>query len=70
MVRHMMGITDEERQKRREEILGTKEADFHQFADALETVCKNGMVVVVASAGDVAVANEKRPGFLRVKNVL
>jgi len=44
--------------------------DFHAFADVLETVKEKGVIVAVASADDIAAANEERPGLLQVKNVL
>lgn len=70
MVRYMLGITDEERQQRREEILGTQERDFHEFAEVVDNVRAKGAIVAVASAGDVEAANKERPGLLQVKNVL
>ena len=48
MVRYLLGITEEERQQRRDEILGTTPADLRTFGDALEAV-KGGSVVVVTS---------------------
>ncbi len=44
--------------------------DFHMFADVLETVREKGVIVAVASAVDIAAANEERPGLLQVKKVL
>merc|ERR1719331_3181873 len=50
LMRHMLGITDEERQRRRDEILATTEEDFRAFAEFLETVREPaGRVVAVAS---------------------
>jgi hypothetical protein len=70
MMRYIMGITDEERQQRREEILSTSVKDFHAFADALESVKEKGVIVAVASADDIAAANKERPGLLEVRKVL
>jgi Zn-dependent M16 (insulinase) family peptidase len=70
MMRYIMGITDEERQRRRDEILSTSVKDFHAFADALESVKDKGMIVAVASADDIAAANLERPGLLEVRKVL
>eukprot|EP00238_Polyblepharides_amylifera_P009616 CAMPEP_0196574836 /NCGR_PEP_ID=MMETSP1081-20130531/4451_1 /TAXON_ID=36882 /ORGANISM="Pyramimonas amylifera, Strain CCMP720" /LENGTH=1082 /DNA_ID=CAMNT_0041892963 /DNA_START=123 /DNA_END=3371 /DNA_ORIENTATION=+ len=70
MVRHLLGITDEERQARRDQILSTSIQDFKDFAEVLETVKTSGRVVAVASAEAVKTANEKRPGLLTVKNIL
>ncbi len=49
MVRHLMGITDETRQKRREEVLGTTAADFTALAAVMDKWVANGRVVVLGS---------------------
>jgi hypothetical protein len=43
---------------------------FSYFADVLETVREKGVIVAVASADDVAAANEERPELLQVKKVV
>ncbi|CAK9212034.1 unnamed protein product [Sphagnum troendelagicum] len=48
----------------------TSVKDFHMFADVFETVREKGVIVAVASADDIAAANEERPGLLQVKKVL
>lgn len=70
LMRYLLGVTDEERERRWEEILSTSVKDFHEFADVLEAVKDNGLVVAVASSNDVASANQERPNFLVEKNVL
>ncbi|XP_031491266.1 presequence protease 1, chloroplastic/mitochondrial-like isoform X2 [Nymphaea colorata] len=70
LLRHLLGVTEEERQKRREEILSTSVKDFRQFAEAVDTVRHNGVVVAVASADDVTTAHSERSGFFEVKKVL
>uniref|UniRef100_A0A1D1Z8Y6 Presequence protease 1, chloroplastic/mitochondrial n=1 Tax=Anthurium amnicola TaxID=1678845 RepID=A0A1D1Z8Y6_9ARAE len=70
LVRYMLGITDEERQRRREEILSSSWKDFKEFAEAIEVVKDKGVVVAVASPDDVAKANELQDGFFQVKKVL
>ncbi|KAK9810180.1 hypothetical protein WJX72_006221 [[Myrmecia] bisecta] len=64
-VRHLLGITDEERQRRREQILGTSIKDFREFADVLEVVRSDkAQVVAVTSAERAQAVNDKeRPGF-------
>merc|ERR1719159_202332 len=48
--RHVIGISDEQRQKSRDEILSTTQEDFRRFAEFLETVKgPAGRVVAVAS---------------------
>ncbi|KAJ7967441.1 Presequence protease 1 chloroplastic/mitochondrial [Quillaja saponaria] len=70
LVRYLLGITDEERQVRREEILSTSVKDFKEFADAVEAVKNKGIVVAVASPDDVDAANKERADFLQVKKAL
>ncbi|KAG7011662.1 Presequence protease 1, chloroplastic/mitochondrial, partial [Cucurbita argyrosperma subsp. argyrosperma] len=70
LLRHLLGITEEERQRRREEILSTSLKDFKNFADALESVRNKGVVVSVASPEDVEAAHSERPGFFQVKKAL
>ncbi|KAK7405816.1 hypothetical protein VNO78_07426 [Psophocarpus tetragonolobus] len=70
MLRHLLGITEEERQRRREEILSTSLKDFKNFMDAMEAVKDKGVVVAVASPEDVDAANKDRPDFFQVKKAL
>ncbi|XP_058097080.1 presequence protease 2, chloroplastic/mitochondrial, partial [Magnolia sinica] len=70
LLRHLLGITEEERQRRREEILSTSLKDFKDFAGAIEAVKDKGVVVAVASEDDVNAANEEKKGFLQVNKVL
>ncbi|GAB4484262.1 MAG: insulinase family protein [Anaerolineales bacterium] len=70
MARHLTDYTDEERQKIRDEVLGTKLSDFKRFAEVLEQVAQNGEVVVLGAAEAIEKANKERQGFLDVKKVL
>ncbi|XP_010066034.3 LOW QUALITY PROTEIN: presequence protease 2, chloroplastic/mitochondrial [Eucalyptus grandis] len=70
LLRYLLGITEEERQRRREEILSTSLKDFRNFADVIESVKGKGVVASVASPDDVEAANKERPNFFQVKNVL
>lgn len=65
-MRHILGVTDEERQQRRDEVLGTTLKDFHEFADVLAAVKDQGQVVAVTSAAALEAANAERPGFFTV----
>lgn len=47
----------------RDEVLGTTLADFHAFADVLESVRDKGQVVAVTSPDKAAAAEAERPGF-------
>ncbi|GJP38783.1 hypothetical protein CLOM_g23195 [Closterium sp. NIES-68] len=70
MVRYLLDVSEEDRQKRREEILTTTNKELNEFADYLQAVKEKGTVVVVASPGDVEAANKEKPGFLSTINVL
>ncbi|NMA98737.1 MAG: peptidase M16, partial [Phyllobacteriaceae bacterium] len=69
MWRMLNGTTDELRQQRRDEILGTSQADFAALADALEAVAEKGHVVVLGGEAAINAANEQRPGLLKVTKV-
>ncbi|KFM23321.1 Presequence protease 2, chloroplastic/mitochondrial [Auxenochlorella protothecoides] len=62
-MRHLLEVSEEERQQRRDEILGTQLSDFHDFAEVLASVRDKGRVVAVTSADKAAAAQEERPGF-------
>jgi len=68
--RHLLGVTDEERQIRRDEILATSPQDFKAFGEVLESVASKGVVVAVTSADKAAAALVARPGFFEVIPVL
>ncbi|KAK6159351.1 hypothetical protein DH2020_006665 [Rehmannia glutinosa] len=70
LMRYLLGVTEEERQIRREEILSTRLSDFKEFADFVEAVKDKGVVVAVASPDDVDAANNTRPNFFEVKKAL
>jgi Zn-dependent M16 (insulinase) family peptidase len=66
----LTGNTEENRQQRRDEILGASSADITRFADTLGEVAKAGQVVVLGSETAIKAANEERPGFLTPTKVL
>ncbi|VAI49572.1 unnamed protein product [Triticum turgidum subsp. durum] len=70
LMRYLLGITEEERQQRREEILATSVKDFKEFADAVEMINDNGVVVAVASPDDVEAANKEKSLFSDIKKCL
>jgi Zn-dependent M16 (insulinase) family peptidase len=70
MVRHLVGDTEEDRQRMREEVLSTTAPDFRAFAEALESVNQHGMVVVMGSPAAIASANAERKDWLKVTKVL
>lgn len=71
-MRHLLEVSDEERQTRRDQILGTTVADFRAFADVLDAVRGDaGRVVAVTSKGAVEKAHAEKPGFFeKMTNVM
>ncbi len=70
-MRHILGVTEEQRQMRRDEVLGTTLSDFKKFADVLDAVKKGGQVVAVTSPERAEAANKERDGFFKnIKRVL
>ncbi|TQD79328.1 hypothetical protein C1H46_035102 [Malus baccata] len=70
LCRYLLGITEEERQIRRAEILSTSLKDFKEFANAIDAVKDKGVVVAVASPDDVDAAQKERNNFFQVKKAL
>jgi hypothetical protein len=70
MIRHLMGITDAWRQEFRDQLLGARPQDFHQFADALETLAATGRVAALGSGEALKKASEEQPGWMEVRQVL
>jgi Zn-dependent M16 (insulinase) family peptidase len=70
MIRTLIGETAEHRQRRRDEVLGAKSADFRALADVLAAAAKVGQVAVLGSEAAIRAANEERDGFLKVTRVL
>lgn len=59
MLRHLTGITDETRQRIRDEVLGMTVTDFRTFADALDQCVRDhGQIVVMGAAESITAANE------------
>ena len=58
--RYLLGITEEERQRWRDEVLDTTPQDFRAFADALQAVAKHGEVVALGPAERVEAAARAR----------
>lgn len=68
--RHLTGETDADRQQRRDEVLSTTMTDFRRFADVLEAVVEQGLVVVLGSDEALNEANAARNHWLKVTKVL
>jgi len=61
MFRHLLGISETDRQRWRDEVLATTATDFAAFAERLDTVAAEGSAAVVASEKALAEANELLP---------
>jgi Zn-dependent M16 (insulinase) family peptidase len=70
MAQRLCGVTDEERQKMREQILDTREKDFRAFADILDAVKDKGIVKVLGSENNIQGVEAKKPGWLKVLKVM
>jgi Zn-dependent M16 (insulinase) family peptidase len=68
---YLKGLTDEDRQRIREEVLETGSADIRALADAFASVAENGRVVVMGFEEAIAAANAERGGdWLTISKVL
>jgi Zn-dependent M16 (insulinase) family peptidase len=70
MIRHLIGLSDDIRQQRRDEVLGTTLADFRAFADVLEQVNQQGVVVVLGAQEAIEAANAEQDHGLRIQKVM
>ena len=71
MVRYILGITDAERQRIRDEVLATGEADFHAFGEALQSAMSiESAVVVLGSAEAVQSSQLNQSGQMEIKKLL
>jgi hypothetical protein len=70
MARYLAGDTEEERQRYRDQVLGTTAADFKSFVNVLRWVSDKGRVVVMGSPQAIQAANQERGDWLQVTQVL
>jgi Zn-dependent M16 (insulinase) family peptidase len=70
MVRYLADETDADRQRMREEILGSKAADFIAFGDVLEQALKKGLIKVLGPESSIKDVSASRPGWLEISKVL
>jgi len=68
MDRFLTGLTDEMRQRRREQVLSTTAKNFKDFGERLEAVSKSGTIAVVGS--DAALSAVKDELALNVQQIL
>jgi Zn-dependent M16 (insulinase) family peptidase len=68
--RYLTGVTDQERQRLRDELLGTSVADFRTLGGALRRLNERGLVVALGSPERIREANATLGDRLRVTAVL
>ena len=70
MLRHLTGESEEERQKMRDQVLGTTAKDFRDFAEILDKVNRDGIVKVLGSQAAIESALATRPEWLKTFRLL
>lgn len=70
MAQQLAKVTDEDRQKIRDEVLGTSKEDFKKFADVLDALRTQGIVKILGSGKAMEEINEKQQGLLNITGVL
>jgi presequence protease len=70
MLRHLTGDSEEDRQKIRDQILGTTAKDFRAFAEVLEKVNSDGIVKVLGSQAAIESALDAHPQWLKTFRLL
>ncbi|MBN2031954.1 MAG: insulinase family protein [Deltaproteobacteria bacterium] len=70
LARYLSGETDSDRQKIREEILGTTVSDFRSFGKALKGAMTEGPVTVLGAESAIQQASAQKPGWLKVIKLL
>ncbi|MCK4783412.1 MAG: insulinase family protein [Desulfobacteraceae bacterium] len=70
MIRYLTGDTEEDRQQMRDEILGTRTADFNAFAKILEKIKESGIVKLLGSPSAIEAVMADRSDGMNVFEVL
>ncbi len=70
MAQQLAKVTDEERQKTRDEVLGTTREDFKRFADVLEAFKTQGIIKILGSEKAIEEISGEKPGWLNITNLL
>jgi len=70
MVRHLLQLSDEDRQRTRDEVLGTTLADLRRFADILDAARPKSRVVVMGSQQALTAVNAEKGDWLKLQKVL
>lgn len=70
MIHHLIGYSNEQRQRVRDQVLSTTLADYRAFGDVLAQLNRSADVVVMGSADAIEKANAERGHWLKVQKVL
>ncbi|HSM25710.1 MAG TPA: insulinase family protein, partial [Anaerolineaceae bacterium] len=70
MLRYLLGISDDSRQKYRDELLKTSQSDFQNLAMILAEFNKKANTIVLGSSVAIDKANDKNPIFSEMKKIL
>jgi Zn-dependent M16 (insulinase) family peptidase len=70
MARYLTGETDDMLQRIRDEVLSTTDQHFKAFADVLQQVQEQGLVVIMGSQEAIEQVNSERHGWLETVKVL
>ena len=70
MVRYLTHVSEKDRQKIRDEVLGTTDKDFRGLAGFLDNIREKGVVKVLGSETAIRDVNQDRPEWLKVIKVL
>lgn len=70
MFRHLIGVADQELQKIRDEVLTTTPVRFKEFAEVLDAVREQGLVVAAGSEEALRDASAARNNWLNITKVL
>lgn len=70
MLRYILGISDESRQKYRDELLSTSHLDFQNFAQVLSEFNKKANTIALGSSEAIEKANKTNKVFSEVKKIL
>ena len=68
--RFLKGVTEDERQQVRDEVLSTTRSDFRAFADSLDELKEHGIVKVLGSESSIEGSLAERPGWLKLLKIL
>jgi len=68
--RHLVGYSDEERQRYRDEVLSTEPAHFRAFGEVLEALARAGLAVVLGAPEALQSANAELGGVFTLTKVL